>query len=124
MEWKLSESEQYIMQFFWRHGPMKSDELAEKVAEKGWKTTTLLTFLSRLAAKGMLQVQKQGRANLYAPLVTQEAYRSQLSQEFLDEMYAGSAKNFLAALLDSRGLSASDVEELRTWLEGQEVEEP
>jgi predicted transcriptional regulator len=120
---QLSKAEAYIMQRFWQHGPLRSDELAPLVAEKGWKTTTLLTFLSRLAAKDVLHVQKQGKANLYLPCITEEEYRRTESEAFLQQIYGGSAKNFLAALVDSRGLSRKDLDELRHWLNEQEVDD-
>lgn len=121
--YSLSEAELYIMHFFWSNGPMKSDELAPLVAQKGWKATTLLTFLSRLASKGMLTVEKQGRTNLYLPAVTKAEYRQQESHAFLRQMYDGSAKNFLAAMVDAKGISAKDLQELRSWLETQEVDD-
>lgn len=120
---RLSEAESYIMQCFWQHGPLRSDELAPLVADRGWKTTTLLTFLSRLAAKGMLTVQKQGKANLYSPCVSAEEYRQTESRAFLQQMYGGSAKDFMAAMVDARGISKTELEELRAWLDAQEVED-
>lgn len=118
----LSDTERYIMQFFWQNGAMKSDDLAALVKEKGWKSTTLLTFLSRLVKKGMLQIQKLGRSNLYIPVISLEEYRQTESNLFLDEMYGGSAKSFIAAMIDNRGLSNADIEELRQWLNAQEVQ--
>ena len=72
---RLSEAEYAIMQQFWEEGPMGSDGLAALAAARGWKPTTLLTFLSRLAAKGMLAVEKKGKSNLYRPLVGRAAYQ-------------------------------------------------
>lgn len=118
----MSDAEAYIMRAFWAHGAMKTDELSRLVAEKEWKPTTLLTFLSRLVAKGMLAAEKQGKANLYRPRVTLEQYRRDESRAFLDEMYGGSAKDFLACLVDGQGLSSTDLDELRQWLQAQEVQ--
>lgn len=120
-EYSLPESERYIMQWFWQHGAMKSDELAQHVVDRGWKNTTLLTFLSRLASKGMLLVQKDGKANLYTPLVTEAEYLRQESRLFLNEMYGGSAKDFVAAMVSNQGLTEKDIAELKAWLDGQEA---
>lgn len=119
---KLSEAEAFIMEWFWEKGPMKTGELGELVAAKGWKPTTLLTFLSRLVDKGMLRAEKQGKANLYTPLCTREQYRAGEGRVFLDEMYGGSARNFIAALVDGRGIRPEELDELKKWLEDQEVE--
>ena len=116
----LSESELYIMKFFWAHGAMKTDALGALVASRGWKPTTLLTFLSRLVAKGMLAVEKQGKGNLYRPLVDEKTYMHSEGQAFLDQLYGGSAMNFLAAMVEGRALDAADIAELRSWLDEQE----
>lgn len=122
-EYKLSETELYIMERFWTHGAMKSDELAAQVAEKGWKATTLLTFLSRLAAKGMLRVDKAGKSNLYSPCVSREAYAQSESQALLNTLYDGSARNFLAALVEGGSLNEGQVVELKSWFDGLEVKD-
>lgn len=121
-EQRLSEAELLIMEHFWENGPMKSDEIAALVADKQWKNTTLLTFLSRLARKGMLRIKKQGKSNLYIPVVSQEEYRGTETKAFLNELYGGSAKNFFAAMVSEQGLSPQDIAELRQWLDAQEVD--
>ena len=121
-ETKLSDAEMYIIRCFWAAGPMKTDELAALVKERGWKPTTLLTFLSRLVAKGMLAAEKQGKSNLYRPLVSRQAYTQAESRVFLDQMYGGSARDFLAAMVEGRAISARELAEMRRWLDEQEVD--
>lgn len=119
-DFQLSDSERYIMQFFWEHGDMKTDELGVLVAEKEWKPTTLLTFLSRLTAKGMLRVHKQGKSNLYSAVVGRNEYTRMESQLFINEMYGGSTKNFVAAMVGNQLISKDELKELRAWLAAQE----
>lgn len=121
-DYKLSDAEMYIMRCFWAAGPMKTDELAAQVRERGWKPTTLLTFLSRLVAKGMLAAKKQGKSNLYRPLVSQQVYTQAESRVFLDQLYGGSARNFLAAMVEGRAISTQELAEMRQWLEEEEGE--
>ena len=122
-ERKLSDAELQIMEHFWQHGSMKSDALATLVSNRGWKPTTLLTFLSRLVAKGMLAIEKQGKANLYSPLVQRAEYARCEGQAFLQQLYGGSARDFLAAMVDGNALSAEELSEMRRWLAQQEVDE-
>mgnify|MGYP003623975588 CR=1 FL=1 len=98
---------------------MGTEELGQLVQEKGWKPTTLLTFLSRLVAKGMLQAEKQGKSNLYRPLVTQTQYASGEGRSFLNELYGGSARDLLAAMVDGRAISTEEVAELKRGLDEQ-----
>lgn len=121
-EYKLSDAELHIMRQFWAGGPMQSDELAALVKDRNWKNTTLLTFLSRLAAKGMLAVEKRGKSNLYSPLVTKGEYTQSESRAFLDQMHGGSARNFLASLVEGQAITADELDEMRQWLNRQEVE--
>ena len=118
----LSEAELAIMRCFWQHGPMTTRKLSTFVADRNWKPTTLLTFLSRLVGKGMLAVQKQGKNNLYIPLVTQDAYQNAQGTTFLDEQYGGSAQAFLAAMVDARGISREELQALQSWLKEKEAE--
>ena len=122
-EYTLSDAELHIMSQFWNHGSMKTDQLALLVADRKWKPTTLLTFLSRLVAKGMLEVEKQGKSNLYHPLVSQKKYAQKEGRLFLDQLYRGSARDFLASMVEGRAISQEELAEMRQWLNEQEVPE-
>ena len=75
---KLSDAELEIMEKVWELGaPVTAAQLTERMAEKGWKPSTLLTFLARMVNKGALEVEKQGKQNLYRALVSAEDYRAQ-----------------------------------------------
>ena len=67
----------------------------------------------RLVEKGFLFCEKEGKNNLYRPLVSDEDYRARESRSMLDRFYAGSLKNFVAAFCSEEPLSRSDLEELR-----------
>ncbi len=117
---RLSESESYIMQFFWSRGALKTDELGALAAEKNWKQTTLLTFLSRLAAKGVLAVERVGKQNIYRPLVSRAEYLAAEGRAFLQDVYGGSARDFIAAMVDARGITAAELDDLRRFIDEQE----
>ncbi len=116
MRRNLSDAEHYIMQQFWAHGHMLREDVAVLVAEKNWKPTTLLTFLSRLVAKGMLTVEKHGKINHYTPIMDEAEYKRLEGKAFLDTQYAGSARDFIATMVDTKGLAQKDVDDLRNWL--------
>ncbi|MDL2219258.1 BlaI/MecI/CopY family transcriptional regulator [Ruminococcaceae bacterium OttesenSCG-928-O06] len=119
----LSEAELYIMRQFWAYGPMKTDELGRLVAARNWRPTTLLTFLSRLCQKGVLALEKQGRGNLYRPLLQKGEYERREGRAFLDGLFEGSAANFLAAMVDANALDEAELAELHRWLKEQEGED-
>ena len=78
--------------------------------------TTILTLLTRLCEKGFLSIEKEGRTNLYRPLITEKEYLALESRSFLDRVFHGSVAGFAAALCDS-GVRKEDLEELRELLE-------
>ena len=78
--------------------------------------TTLLTVLTRLAEKGFVKIEKEGRSSRYYPLVTREAYLAGQSRRFLNQLCGGSISTFAAALCDS-GLTREELDELRDLLE-------
>ncbi|HJA26205.1 MAG TPA: BlaI/MecI/CopY family transcriptional regulator [Candidatus Fournierella merdigallinarum] len=115
---KLSDAELEIMEKVWEmDGPVTAARLTERLAEKGWKPSTLLTFLARMVNKGALAVEKQGKQNLYRALVSADAYRAGEVRELLGRYYSGSVKSMVAALYDGKGLSDGELAELRAWLE-------
>lgn len=119
----LSEAETLIMEEFWNNGTMDTSMLQPLAATRGWKPTTLLTFLSRLVKKGMLSVEKQGKSNLYTPIYSQQQYKNEQAKTFLDEQYGGSATALIASMVNGKGLSKKDLNELRQWLDRQEDED-
>lgn len=78
--------------------------------------TTLLTVLTRLAEKGFIQIQKEGRSARYVPLVARQDYLAQQSKRFVDKVCGGSLPAFAAALCDS-GLTKEELAQLRDLLE-------
>ena len=79
--------------------------LERALAPFSWAGNTINTYLSRLTEKGFLSVHKDGKSNLYTPLVSREDY-----------LYGSSPSTFLAALARN-GLDRRDVDELRSLLD-------
>lgn len=85
--------------------------------KKGWKKTSILTFLSRLVEKGYLSCEKNGKSNFYEPIVSYEEFSRRESKHILDKLYRNSLKNFVVSLYDGDELSRQDVKELREFLD-------
>ncbi len=115
---RLPDSELEVMQIIWDQQPPVSRVEIETVIKDSHAlaATTILTLLTRLCEKGFLKMEKQGRANLYTPLITRRDYLASESRSLLDKLYGGSVKTFATALCDS-GLSKEDLRELRDLLE-------
>ena len=119
---KLPDSELDVMIALWNgHGEMTRSEIEEFMNQKKkLAPTTILTLLSRLEKKKFVSVKKEGKANLYRALVTQEQYQQQEGKHVLEKLYGNSLKNFVATLYQGKQIDQSDIEELEAFL--QELE--
>lgn len=115
---RLPDSELAVMQAVWQCTPPVSRTDLEEMLHSQYPMaqTTLLTLLTRLAEKGFLAVEKQGRSNIYVPLISRDAYLADQSRRFVDQLCGGSISLFASALCDS-GLSKEELEELSRLLE-------
>lgn len=64
---RLPDAELEVMQTIWSLGTQVTAAEVQQHADKDWKMTSVLTFLSRLCDKGFLSCTKEGRQNLYTP---------------------------------------------------------
>lgn len=115
---RLPESELEIMQIIWKKSAPVSRVDIEQALQKTHPLapTTILTLLTRLCEKGFLSFKKEGRSNLYEPLITEKEYLAAESRSFLDRVFHGSVASFATALCDS-GVTKEELEELRRLLE-------
>ncbi len=119
---RLPESELEIMQIIWKNPAPVSRMTIEDALQKihPLAPTTILTLLTRLCEKGFLSLEKDGRTNLYTPLVSERDYLAAESRSFLDRLFGGSVAGFATALCDS-GITKEELEELRRLLEKGEM---
>ena len=115
---RLPESELEIMQIIWKKSaPVSRVDIEQALQETHpLASTTILTLLTRLCEKGFLSLKKEGRSNLYEPLITEKEYLAAESRSFLDRVFHGSVASFATALCDS-GVTKEELEELRRLLE-------
>lgn len=115
---KLSAAELEIMEQIWaQNAPVTAADLTGPLADKGWKPTTLLTFLSRLVTKKALRVEKQGKQNLYTACISGQEYRAGKAKQMLSQFYDGSVKSMVAALYQNEALTGEELKELQDWLQ-------
>ena len=119
---RLPDAELEVMQAMWRFTPPVSRGEIESVLSETppMAQTTLLTLLTRLAEKGFVQIEKQGRAGVYTPLISQETYLAHQSKRFVEQLCGGSMSTLAAALCGS-GISREELDELRRLLERDEL---
>ncbi len=124
MAQQISDSELELMKIVWANGGTALyAHIMEELTRLGytWQKNTVITLLSRLVEKGLLQTSKLGRRNEYTAIVTEAAYQAAQTRTFLDKLYAGSAKGLVATLIQTDLLSAEDYAQLKSfWEEGRD----
>lgn len=119
----IGESELEIMKVIWRAGvPVNSTSISEAVKEKGWKRTTIATFLARLTEKGAVSAKKIGKSIYYTPILTAKDYKKSQVKSLIKNLFDGSAGNLVAALFEGEQFSEKDIKELKAIFEDKETE--
>lgn len=122
---RLPDSELDIMLVLWNGTPPMTRPEIEKVInkKKNLAPTTILSLLTRLEAKKFVEVTKQGKMNLYTPLVSQSDYQANESQNVLEKLYGNSLKKFVTSLYQGKKMSSEEVRDLSNFLKELEDRE-
>ena len=119
-EKKLSDAELDVMLAVWQNlPPVLRSDLEEQLKSHNWADTTVLTLLYKLVEKGYLSLERQGRRNLYTPLVSERDYRRWANRSFLGKMYQSSLRRMVASLVESSDLTDRDLQELEEFITEQ-----
>ena len=121
---RLPDSELDIMLAVWGAGENATAPQIMDALERSLTASALHSYLKRLEEKGFLSCGKEGRTNVYTPLVQREEYERREGQSVLGKLYAGSLSRFTAALYDGGALSQADLRELREFLDTVEEGAP
>lgn len=116
----MSATEFYILKYLWsRETPATFSEIMTHFNEeekKEWKKQTVNTFLTRLAQKGFLNIDKSGKRAIYIPSVSRKKYYEDYAQQIIEDSYEGSLKNFICAFTENHKLTSNEKEELLTYV--------
>lgn len=118
----MSATEFYILEYLWtkEETPATFSEIMNHFnneEKKEWKKQTVNTFLTRLAQKGFLNIDKTGKRARYIPSVTAKKYYEDYAKAIIDDSYEGSLKNFICAFVASHKLTAAEKEELIAYIQ-------
>ena len=107
----LGDLEAEIMECMCELGSASVREVHECLAEKREIAyTTVMTVMSRLSEKGMLQRTQEGRAYLYAPVESRDAFCTNVVRRVLDGLFGGAGRPVLAHFVEN--LTEADSAEL------------
>lgn len=118
----ITDAELEVMKVIWNENrPITSLEICEAFETKGWKKTTIGTFLTRLVEKGALSAEKQGKLYYYTPNISQKDYRKSQTKNLISTLYGGSIKDFAVSLFEEQSISDEELQELKAIFVDKEV---
>ncbi len=109
-DYKLGVMETKFAELIWDNEPISSGDLV-KLCEREltWKKSTTYTMLRRLCERGIFQ-NKDG---IVSSLMSEQAFNALQSEKFVEETFAGSLPQFLAAFTLRKKLSEKEIDELQ-----------
>lgn len=118
---KITGSELEVMKLLWRaQDALPVTEIRERLqAAKGWEPATIKTLIARLVAKEAVRQEKR-KVYYYSPLISEQEYSAWATSDLISRLYDGRARDLVAALVHSDGLSRQDLDELRQLFKVEE----
>ncbi len=110
---RISDAEHAVMEVLWQRAPLTAADVADALADaRDWTLQTVKTLLSRLANKGAVSYEQDGRRYLYSPILAREDYVGDESQRLVDRLFGGRAPPLIAHLAEQQKFTAEDLEEI------------
>ncbi len=114
----ISNAEWLVMKVIWAKSSATAAEVVESLeGETSWKPKTIMTLLNRLAKKGALRFEQEGRAYRYYPVIGEAESVKAESRSFVERVYGGALTPMLANFLEEADLSQEEIDELKRLLD-------
>ena len=111
---RLTPLEALIMDAVWDAGEATVRQVQEGLDPvKPMAYNTVLTMMRILRDKGFLGSRREGRMDVYSPLVQREQVARRSLGELVDRFFSGSAAALVSQLLQSEELSDEEVRAIR-----------
>lgn len=114
---RISEAEHAVMEALWKRHPLTAAEVCDAVCgPRRWSMPTVKTLLGRLAAKGAVATEPDGRRFLYTPLLERGAYVGGESRRLVERLFGGRPAALFAHLAEAEALNDEDLAEIERLL--------
>ena len=120
---KLSDKEWRVLEALWTSpdGLALGEAVEALRPATGWSRNTVLTYLTRMEAKGLVAIDKADTPHRYRAGVDREACAAAERRGLLERVYQGSAGKLVAAFLKEEKLTPQERAELKQLLDDMEV---
>ncbi len=114
----LSELQLDLMRVLWRQGEASVAEVVSALAgQRDLAHTTVATLLTRLARRGIVTGERDGRQWRYRPLVSERQVRRTMVSGIVRSLFRGNAQALMAHLVNEREVAADDLRKIQALLD-------
>jgi predicted transcriptional regulator len=82
----LGELQALVMDFFWQHESATVNDVAAALSRRKLAYSTLLTVVTRLYTRGLLERTREGRSHRYRATKTRDAFLADLTDRLIDQV--------------------------------------
>lgn len=112
----LSELQLDVMRVLWRGEASVADVAAALVTSRGLAHTTIATVLTRLAKRGLVAADRDGRQLIYRALVEESQVRRSMVGDLIQSLFRGDPQALLAHLVSEKEVAPGDLDRIQALL--------
>ena len=118
---KISGSELEVMKVLWEaEDALPLTDIRTTLQSRlEWSDPTVKTLLRRLCEKKAVAQEKR-KVFYYSPRITEDDYNAWAAKDLVNRLFKGSARNLVATLVKSDGLTEEDIGQLRRMFKVEE----
>lgn len=112
---ELGTAELEVLNVLWDHPGSTVRQVLARLHENGRRVayTTVLTFLTRLEQKGVVESDKSGLAYVYRATVSRDRIRRSRLRTLVEELYDGAAGPLVLQLIKTQKFTREEIETLQ-----------
>lgn len=121
----LGPVEYKLLRILWRRQPATARQVLDEYnagSPRRLKYTTVMTLLTRMAEKGVLDVDRERQPFTFSPCVSREQMLGQRIREFVETFFDGQPLDLALRLVEEADLDDSSLRRLEERLEQQRRE--
>jgi len=119
----LSKAEMEVARLLWELGEATVRQVHEALlGERKVDFATVQTYLRRLEAKGYARGRLEGRTRVYTPRVKRATVIRETVNDLVQRLFGGETLPLMRHLIEDRGISEEELEQLRDLLDRLEEE--
>lgn len=116
---KLSAQEEDAMLAVWKHGEGSVKSFMSVMSPPAPPYTTLASTVKNLEKKGFLTSRLIGNVYLYAPAVSEEAYKQKFMGKVVRDYFENSYRELVSFFVEKNKISTSELKDIIALIENK-----